>query len=55
MKRRVSRDAHQQREFFARASYTGKQLLEYAEKFEHNYNNDNHSDYVEDTSVHAVD
>ena len=28
------------------------QLLEQAEQFEHDYDNNNHSDYVEDISVH---
>jgi hypothetical protein len=31
------------------------QLLEQAEQFEHDYDNDNYSDYVEDVSVHALD
>jgi hypothetical protein len=31
------------------------QILEQAEQFEHDYDNDNYSDYVEDVSVHAVD
>jgi hypothetical protein len=31
------------------------QLLEQAEQFEHDYDNDNYSDYVEDVSVHAED
>jgi hypothetical protein len=30
------------------------QLLEEAEQFEHDYDNDNYADYVEDVSVHAV-
>jgi hypothetical protein len=30
------------------------QFLEQAEQFEHDYDNDNYSDYVEDVSVHAV-
>jgi hypothetical protein len=29
-------------------------LLEKAEQFEHDYDNDNYSDYVEDASVHAM-
>ena len=31
------------------------QFLEQAEQFEHDYDNDNYSDYVEDASVHAED
>jgi hypothetical protein len=31
------------------------QFLEQAEQFEHDYDNDNYSDYVEDVSVHVVD
>ena len=31
------------------------QFLEQAKQFEHDYDNDNYSDYVEDVSVHAVD
>jgi hypothetical protein len=31
------------------------QRLEQAEQFEHDYDNDNYSDYVEDVSVHALD
>ena len=39
------------RDFFA-----GKgQILEQAEQFEHDYDDDNYSDYVEDVSVHAED
>ena len=30
-------------------------LLEQAEHFEDDHNNDNYSDYIEDASVHAVD
>ena len=29
-------------------------VLEQAEQFEHDYDNNNYSDYVEDVSVHAV-
>jgi hypothetical protein len=29
--------------------------LEQAEQFEHYYDNDNYSDYIEDASVHALD
>jgi len=31
------------------------QILEQAEQFEHDYDYDNYSDYVEDVSVHAED
>jgi uncharacterized lipoprotein YmbA len=31
------------------------QLLEQAEQFEHDHDNDNHSDYVKDVSAHAGD
>jgi hypothetical protein len=31
------------------------QILEQAEQFEHDYDDDNYSDYVEDVSVHAED
>jgi hypothetical protein len=31
------------------------QLLEQAEQFEHDYNNNDYSDDVEDVSVHAAD
>jgi len=36
-------------------SHKQGQLLEQAKQFEHDYDNDNYSDYVEDASVHAVD
>ena len=29
-------------------------MLKYAEEFEHDYDNDNYSNYVEDVSVHTV-
>jgi hypothetical protein len=32
-----------------------RSALEEPEQFEHNHDNDNYSDYVEDTSVHARD
>jgi hypothetical protein len=31
------------------------QILEQAEQFENDYDNNNYSDYVEDASVHAED
>jgi len=49
-------DAQQQRRFFPPRNSTGKaNSLEQAEQFEHDYDNNNYSDYVEDVSVHAVD
>jgi len=36
-------------------SHQQSRLLEKAEQFEDDYDNDNYSDYVEDASVHAVD
>ena len=30
-------------------------MLKYAEQFEHDYDNDNYSNYVEDVSVHTGD
>jgi hypothetical protein len=55
MKRWPSR-AHQQRRFFVRGNCSGTgQFLEQAEQFEHDYDDDNYSDYVEDVSVHAQD
>jgi hypothetical protein len=30
-------------------------LLEQAKQFEHDYDDDNYSDYVEDASIHVVD
>jgi hypothetical protein len=32
-----------------------RRLLEQAEQFEDDHDNNNYSDYVEDTSVHAAD
>ena len=40
---------------FAVAIAAAGPALEKAEQFEHDYDNDNYSDYVEDASVHAVD
>jgi hypothetical protein len=40
--------------FFTRGNCARQgQLLEEAEQFEHDYDNDNYADYVEDVSVHA--
>jgi hypothetical protein len=36
-------------------SHQQDRLLEKAEQFEYDYDNDNYSDYVEDASVHVVD
>jgi hypothetical protein len=36
-------------------SHQQGRLLEQAKQFEHDHDDDNYSDYVKDTSVHAVD
>ena len=35
-------------------AYQQGRLLEQAQQFEHDHDDDNYSDYVEDASVHAV-
>jgi len=45
-----------QRTFFGQHELTSKaETLKYAEQFEHDYDNDNYSNYVEDVSVHTGD
>ena len=45
----------QQRTFFGQYELTRKLTLEYSEQFEHDYDNDNYSNYVENVSVHTGD
>jgi hypothetical protein len=50
------RDVRQQRRvFFPGNPPEEGRLLEQAEQFEDDYDNDNYSDYVENASVHAGD
>src|SRR6478735_5210924 len=45
----------QQRTFFGQHELTRRLTLKYSEQFEHDYDNDNYSNYVEDVSVHTGD
>jgi hypothetical protein len=41
--------------FFGRNEPTEGWALKYSEQFEHDYDNDNYSNYVKDVSVHTGD
>jgi len=45
----------QQRTFFGQHELTRRLTLKYSEQFEHDYDNDNYSNYVKDVSVHTGD
>ena len=55
MKRSASRCASATKILRSWQLHRQGQFLEQAEQFEHDYDNDNYSDYVEDASVHAGD